>query len=105
LPKDYPRSVRISQQIKKELADLLQFQIKDPSLTMLTILDVEVSPCLKHDEEVFKGLKRSMPFLRSQLAKKMTTRGIPKLHFVYDKTIDESMKISRLLDGVLNADK
>ena len=48
-------------------------------------------------------LKRSMPFLRSQLAKKMTTRGIPKLHFVYDKTIDESMKISRLLDGVLNA--
>ena len=58
-----------------------------------------------YDEEVSKGLKRSMPFLRSQLAKKMTTRGIPKLHFVYDKTIDESMKISRLLDGVLNADK
>jgi len=113
LPKDYPRSDRISQQIKKELADLLQFQIKDPSLTRLTILDVEVSPCLKHakvffvasvyDEEISKGLKRSMPFLRSQLAKKMTTRGIPKLHFVYDKTIYESMKISRLLDGVLNA--
>mgnify|MGYP000047004877 FL=1 len=114
MPKDYPRSDRISQQIKKELADLLQFQIKDPSLTRLTILDVEVSPCLKHakvffvaseyDEEVSKGLKRSMPFLRSQLAKKMTTRGIPKLHFVYDKTIDESMKISRLLDSVLKND-
>ena len=74
MPKDYPRSDRISQQIKKELADLLQFQIKDPSLKRLTILDVEVSPCLKHakvffvaskyDEEVSKGLKRSMPFLR-----------------------------------------
>jgi|TARA_B110000503_G_scaffold143393_1_gene244591 ribosome-binding factor A len=112
LPKDYPRSVRISQQIKKELADLLLFQIKDPALNRLTILDVEVSPCLKHakvffvvskyDEEVAKGLKRSMPFLRSQLAKKMTTRGIPKLHFVYDKTIDESMKISQLLDSALN---
>ena len=47
-----------------------------------------------------KGLARSMPFLRSQLAKRMTTRGIPKLHFVYDKSIDESIKISKLLDGI-----
>jgi len=111
LPKDYPRSDRISQQIKKELANLLQTEIKDPALSMLTILDVEVSPCLKHakiyiisaeyDEEIFKGINRSMSFFRSQLAKRMTTRGIPKLHFVYDKTVDESMKISKLLDSVL----
>ena len=109
--KDYPRSDRIRQQIKKELADILQTEIKDPSLKMLTILEVEVSPCLKHakvyiispeySEEILEGLKRSMTFFRSQLSKRMTTRGIPKLHFVYDKTIDESMKISKLLDSVL----
>ena len=113
--KDYPRSDRISQQIKKELASLLQSEVKDPALKMLTILDVEVSQCLKHakifiisneqSEEVLKGLKRSMPFFRSQLAKRMTTRGIPKLHFVFDKTIDESMKISELLDSVLPPQK
>ena len=109
--KDYPRSDRISQQIKKELAILLQTEIKDPALKMLTILEVEVSPCLKHakiyiissdySEDIFEGLRRSMTFFRSQLAKRMTTRGIPKLHFIYDKTIDESMKISKLLDSVL----
>ena len=109
--KDYPRSDRISQQIKKELATLLQTEIKDPALKMLTILDVEVSPCLKHakifiisaeyDEEIFKGITRSMPFFFFFLAKRMTTRGIPKLHFVYDETVDESMKISKLLDSVL----
>ena len=113
--KDYPRSDRISQQIKKELAILLQTEIKDPALKMLTILDVEVSPCLKHakiyiisaeySEEIFNGINRSMPFFRSQLAKRMTTRGIPKLHFVYDKTVDESMKISKLLDSVLPSQK
>ena len=112
--KDYKRSDRISQQINKELAILLTTEIKDPELKMLTIIDVEVSPCLKHakiyiissdySEDIFEGLRRSMTFFRSQLAKRMTTRGIPKLHFIYDKTIDESMKISRLLDGVLNAD-
>ena len=106
--KDYPRSDRIKQQIKKELANILQKHVKDPSLSQITILDVEVSPCLKHakvlfisnytKEEVLKGLARSMPFLRSQLAKRMTTRGIPRLHFNFDKSIDESIKISKLLD-------
>jgi len=111
LAKDYPRSDRIRQQIKKELANLLQREVKDPALNQITILDVEVSLCLKHakvffvsqeeaSEDVMKGLTRSMPFLRSQLAKRMTTRGIPKLHFVYDKSIDESIKISKLLDGI-----
>ena len=111
MAKDYPRSDRIRQQIKKELANLLQKEVKDPSLNQITILDVDVSPCLKHakvffvsheetSEEVMNGLARSMPFLRSQLAKRMTTRGIPKLHFVYDKSIDESIKISKLLDGI-----
>lgn len=111
MAKDYPRSDRIRQQIKKELANLLQREVKDPALNQITILDVEVSLCLKHakvffvsqeeaSEDVMKGLTRSMPFLRSQLAKRMTTRGIPKLHFVYDKSIDESIKISKLLDGI-----
>ena len=115
LVKDYPRSDRISQQIKKELANLLQTEIKDPALKMLTIIDVEVSPCLKHakiffisskyDEEIFKGINRSMTFFRSQLAKRMTTRGIPKLHFIYDKTIDQSTKISELLNSILPPQK
>ncbi len=110
MAKDYPRSDRIKQQIKKELANLLQKDVKDPSLSKVTIFDVEVSPCLKHAkvffvsnddiQEVLKGLTRSMPFLRSQLSKRMTTRGIPKLHFVYDKTLDESNKISKLLNSI-----
>jgi len=111
MAKDYPRSDRISQQIKKELAQILQSEIKDPALYGLTVLDVDLSPDLKHakvfvvsnrfDEEIFKGIDRSMSFIRTQLSRRMTTRGIPKLHFEYDKTIDESMKIAKLLSGVL----
>ncbi|MDA7691789.1 30S ribosome-binding factor RbfA, partial [Methylophilaceae bacterium] len=98
MPKDYPRSDRISQQIKKELAEILSLEIKDPALKKISIIDVEVAHDLKNakvfyvadhdDEEIIKGLKRSLPFFRSLLAKRMSTRGIPKLHFEYDKTID-----------------
>jgi len=108
LQKDYPRSDRISQQIKKELANAFQSEIKDPALRSINILEVDVSPCLKfarvffvaHDydaEEFIKGFKRSMPFLRTYLSKRMTTRGIPRLEFIYDKSFDESYKIDQLI--------
>jgi len=112
MPKDYPRSDRISQQIKKEIADILSIEIKDPALKSVSIIDVEVAHDLKnakvfyvadhYDEEIVKGLQRSLPFFRSLLAKRMSTRGIPKLHFEYDKTIDESTKISKLLESVIS---
>jgi len=38
MPKDYPRSDRISQQIKKEIADILSIEIKDPALKSVSIL-------------------------------------------------------------------
>ena len=75
MPKDYPRSDRISQQIKKEIADILSIEIKDPALKSVSIIDVEVAHDLKnakvfyvadhYDEEIVKGLQRSLPFFRS----------------------------------------
>ena len=59
----------------------------------------------EYNEAIVQGINRSLPFFRSQLAKRMATRGIPKLHFFYDKTIDESTKISKLLDSVLPPEK
>lgn len=111
LEKDYPRSDRISQQVKKELANLFQNEIKDPALRQINILEVSVSPCLKfarifyvvheYDEKEFnKGLKRSMSFIRTSLSKRMTTRGIPKLEFIYDKSFDDSYKLDKLINNL-----
>ena len=70
MPKDYPRSDRISQQIKKEIADILSIEIKDPALKSVSIIDVEVAHDLKnakvfyvadhYDEEIVKGLQLSL---------------------------------------------
>jgi len=98
MAKDYPRSNQIGQQIKKEIAEILQYEIQHPTLVNVTITDLELSKDLRHAKiyfiskqdqiELEKALKRSMSFIRQSLSKRMTTRGIPNLEFIYDYSID-----------------
>lgn len=116
MAKDFSRSDRVAEQIRRELADLLQFEVKDPRVSMVTITEVEVSGDLAHAKifysapvqdnpqattELQKGLEKSAGFLRSQLGKRMSVRTVPQLHFVYDTSIDRGMKIARLIDEAL----
>lgn len=119
MAKDFSRSDRVAEQIRRELADLLQFEVKDPRVGMVTITEVEVSGDMAHAKifysapvqdnpqgmaELQKGLEKSAGFLRSQLGKRMMLRTVPQLHFVYDTSIDQGMKISRLIDEALGPD-
>ena len=116
MAKDFSRSDRVAEQIRRELADLLQFEVKDPRVNMVTITEVAVSGDLAHAKvfysapvqdnpeamrELQTGLEKSAGFLRSQLGKRMSVRTVPQLHFAYDSSIDRGMKISRLIDEAL----
>jgi ribosome-binding factor A len=118
MAKDFSRSDRVAEQIRRELADLLQFEAKDPRVGMVTITEVEVSGDLAHAKvfysapvqdnpeamkELQKGLEKSAGFLRSQLGKRMMVRTVPQLHFSYDSSIDRGMRISRLIDEALSS--
>jgi ribosome-binding factor A len=116
MAKDFSRSDRVAEQIQRELADLLQFEVKDPRVGMVTITEVEVSGDIAHAKVFYsaplqdargasdlqKGLEKSAGFMRSQLGKRMMIRTVPQLHFVYDTSIDQGMKISRLIDEALD---
>src|SRR3546814_756232 len=119
MAKDFSRSDRVAEQVRRELADLLQFEVKDPRVGMVAITEVEVSGDMAHAKifysapvqdnpqamaELQKGLEKSAGFLRSQLGKRMMLRTVPQLHFVYDTSIDQGMKISRLIDEALGSD-
>ncbi|HEX5538359.1 MAG TPA: 30S ribosome-binding factor RbfA [Methylophilaceae bacterium] len=114
MAKDFSRSHRVAEQIQRELADLLQFEVKDPRVSMVTITDVEVSGDMAHAKIYYSanegtsqlqaGLEKSAGFLRTQLAKRMLLRTVPQLHFVYDASIDRGMKLSRLIDDALAPD-
>ncbi len=114
MAKDFSRSDRVAEQIRRELADLLQFEVKDPRIGMVTLTAVEVSGDMAHakvfycaqrqSKEMQAGLEKSAGFLRAQLAKRMLLRVMPELHFVYDASLDYGMKMSKLIDEALSSD-
>lgn len=111
MAKEFSRSHRVAEQMQRELADLLQFEVKDPRVSMVTITAVEVTGDMAHakifysaskpSDSLQQGLEKSAGFLRTQLAKRMLLRTVPQLHFVYDASIDNGMMMSKLIDQAL----
>jgi ribosome-binding factor A len=112
--KEFSRATRIAEQMQRELADLLQFEVKDPRVGMVTVTAVEVTGDMAHakvfysaakaSDSIQKGLEKSAGFLRTQLAKRMLLRTIPALHFVYDESIDIGMKMAKLIEAARASD-
>lgn len=111
MAKEFARHHRVAEQIQRELADLLQFEVKDPRVSKVTITEVEVTGDLAHAKiyfsapenppELLKGLEKAAGFLRSQLSQRMLLRTVPQLHFVYDASIERGMHLSRLIDDAV----
>ena len=117
MPKDYPRSDRISSQIQRDLARLVQAELKDPRLATPSILDVEVSKDLSHAkvffsvlnaedaEETLIALRSASGFLQREIGKTLKARITPRLSFVYDDTDIRGRQLSELIDSVIAKDK
>ncbi len=118
MPKDFSRTLRVADQIQRELADLLQNEIKDPRIGAITITAVEVTRDYSHakvfytalinQEERFlveKGLENAKGFLRSSLSHRMKLRITPQLHFVYDESVEYGVHLSKLIDEAIAQDQ
>ena len=110
---EFSRTQRVGGEIQRELAQIIQQELRDPRLGLVTISAVEVSKDMTHakvfitlmnpDQDVdqtLKVLKKAAGFLRHALGKRIMLRVLPELHFVYDTSLDEGMRISALLDAV-----
>jgi len=116
MPREFSRGRRIADLIQKELAVLIQREMKDPRLGMITINDAKVSRDLAYADVYFTMLPESNAetaeavlndaggYLRSQLAKVMSTRTTPKLRFHYDSTIENGARMSMAIDKALARD-
>lgn len=107
----YKRSVRVGDQMKQEIADILMKKIKDPRIGFVTVTDVELSDDLRNakvfvsvyggdKEETFKGLKSAAPFIRSELGRRMTMRCVPEILFRFDSTVEQGAHIMELLHEI-----
>ncbi|BAN35535.1 ribosome-binding factor A [Sulfuricella denitrificans skB26] len=116
--KAFLRTSRVAEQIQRELADLIQMEVKDPRVGMVTLTGVEVTPDYAHAKVYFTtmkaaeqapkaqaGLEHAAGFLRSQLAHRMKLRIMPQLHFIYDTSVEHGVRLSQLIDEAVSSDK
>ena len=97
--------------IQRELSELVQRELRDPRVGMITLTGVDVSPDFSHAkvffttlskghvEEAKVGLRRAAGFLRSQLAKRIKLYTTPELRFEYDESVERGDRLSRLIDS------
>ncbi len=108
--KSYARVDRVQEQVMRELAELIRTELKDPRVGFITINEVEVTRDYSHAKVYYTvldkntvaptqtALDHAAGFLRSALAKKITVFNTPKLHFIYDESLERGMNLSQLID-------
>jgi len=118
MPRDYPRTKRVAEQIQRELAEIVRQELKDPRIGMITLTDAEVSPDYAHAKiffthlgesrqtpEILSGLQHAAGFLRSHLARRLKIYAVPELHFIHDTSVERGMRLSKLIDQAISEDK
>ena len=115
MPHSVDRTLKVADLIKTELAQLLLYRAGDPRFHKVTITAVRVSRDLGHAKVFFSSieentqeltavLNKASVYLRCLLAKKITMRTIPKLHFVYDTSVSQGQHLAHLIDEAIASD-
>jgi len=109
---------RVAEQIKKEVSQLIQNELKDPRVGFITVTDVEVTGDLQEatiyisilgseaqKQESFEGLKKAEGFIRREVGKRIRLRHTPEISFVFDGSIEYGNKIEKILSQINNEPK
>lgn len=118
MAKDFSRSKRVGDQIQRELALLIQQEIKDPRIGMVTVTAVQVGRefdiakvyvMTSGDEQAkelsLNILNRAAGFLRHELGHRLTIRNTPQLRFLQDISSERGAYLSQLIDKAVATDK
>lgn len=119
MAKEFSRTSRVAQQVQKELARILQQEVKDPRIGMVTISGVDITRDLAYakvfvtfltigeqtNEESLEGLNAASGYIRRLLGKAMQLRIVPEVRFCFDETLTEGLRISELVSGAVKKDK
>jgi ribosome-binding factor A len=116
--KSYSRKDRVSEQIRRELAELIRLELRDPRIGFISLTDVELTPDYAHAKVFFTsmtgkeglegveaGLKRASGFLRRELGRRIHIHTLPELHFLYDASLERGSELSQLIDAAVASDR
>ena len=112
--KNNNRIGRINEEYRKELSQIISYELKNPNITgLISVTKVKVTTDLKYakvyisilnsknQEETMQSLKKSAGFIRTELAKKVNLRNTPELIFEIDDSIEYGAKIDKILNEII----
>ncbi len=107
---DERRTLRVSEAVREELAEIIGFETEDPRLLAIEVIEAHVSPDGRHatvrvacrgtereQKESMAALEHARHFLRHELASRLSLRHVPELHFSQDRNPDVESRIDFLL--------
>lgn len=119
MAREFNRTDRVGQEIQKEVAMIIQREVKDPRLGMVTVSAVEVTRDLayakifvtfftlegQNTDKAIEVLNEAAGFIRTLLAKKIKARIMPELRFIYDSSMVEGVRMGALVDQAVAQDR
>jgi len=109
----YQRKDRVGDLIKREIAHIIQYELKDPGIGFVTITAVEVSADLKHakifysvlgDEnskkESASALRRACGFIQHEIGRKLRLKYTPEIFFQFDASVEYGAHIEELIQRI-----
>jgi ribosome-binding factor A len=120
MAKEYARTQRVADYLQRELAALIQHEVRDPRVGMVSVTGVDVSRDLGHARvyytmmgsdssedasESTEVLNKAAGFLRSQLSRGSKMRSVPQLRFYFDSSVGRGRDLEDLIRRAADADR
>ncbi len=117
MPREFLRSDRMAEQLRRELAEIIQDEIKDPRVGFLSFTEVRMSRDLSHAvvycsvlenellHESIEVLNRAAGFIRKSIGRRIRARIVPTLKFVADESIIRGAEMDELISEAVQSDK
>ena len=112
------RIKRINEQLKREIAEILLGEVKDPRVGPVTVTAVSAAPDLtlarvfvtplgteEERRETMAGLRAAGAFIRAEIGRRLTLRRAPELRFEIDESLEHAQRIQRILAEVAPDDE
>ena len=117
MPREFLRSDRMAEQLRRELAEIVRDEIKDPRLGFVSFTEVRMSRDLSHaviycslfnsekQQEAIDVLNRAVGFIRKEIGSRIRARIVPTLKFVIDESVIRGAAMDDLISEAIDSDK
>ena len=116
MPREFLRSERMAEQVRRELADIVRDEIKDPRLGFVSFTEVRMSRDLSHaviycsfyntekQDEAINVLNRAVGFIRKEIGRRIRARIVPTLKFTIDESVTRGVAMDDLISEAIESD-